>query len=163
MPAACNACEGIGTSINVKPSRISETGDEGMEARGREGCEDSHPLPRQLHGSPMVPGTPDEHRPLLQTSALGLCEGQEILHSHKITFLIISRFQYGKENAFGLCPQLCHSHVSMLLRQGARGWSPRRAHVGQEWRGRAIGHLSEPAPGQSLHLPTEHGRARRQG
>lgn len=111
MPAACNACEGIGTSFNAKPSRVSEPGDEGMEARDSEGCEDSHPFPRQLRGSPMVPGTPTEHRPPLQTSALGLCEGQETLHSHKITFLIISRFQYGKENAFGLCPQLCHSQV----------------------------------------------------
>lgn len=134
-----------------------------MEARGSEGGEDSHPFPRQLHGSPMVPGTPNEHRPPLQTSALGLCEGQKTLHSHKNHPSHHFSFPIWKRKCLWSLPTAVPLTCVHAAETGAREWSPRRAHVRQERRGRAIGHLTDPAPGQALHLPTEHGRARHRG
>lgn len=118
LPAACNACEGIGTSFNVKPLRISE----GVETRERR-PEAVKAVKTATHfqGSSMVHpwflGHPMSTAFLCRHQRLGCVRARKHCTHIKITLLIISHFQYGKENAFGLCPQLCRSHVSMLLRQ----------------------------------------------
>lgn len=115
----------------MKPLRVPEPGDEKMEARDSEGCEDSHLFLRQLHGSPIVPRTPNEHCPPVQMLALGPCEARKHFTHIKSSISSLSPISNRKKNAFGLCPQLCHSHMSILVRQNTLGWSPRRGCVEQ--------------------------------
>lgn len=126
LPAACKAFSGTGTFSNVKPLRASEPGDEGMEAKASEGYEDSHLFPRHFRGPPIVPRTPS----CADISPRAMRGPGDTAHtkchpSHCFPFPI------RKASVFGLCPQLYHSHMSILVRQGALEWSPPRGCVRQ--------------------------------
>lgn len=114
-------------------------------------------FPKQASWSIHRPQGPHEHHLPVQTSALGLYEGQEILYSHKTILLI--NFLYNKMKSLWSLPMvvpLTCVHPSEARVLGRSLW---RCHVSLGWRGRAVPTPVWACTGASFAFPIGQGRA----
>ena len=150
----------------MTPWRVSKPGDEGTgepEAHswpfpwGWEAVSKASSTGRPTHH----PQGSHEHWPsCADILALGLCEGQEILHSHEIIFLPYC-FSFPNRKEKLVSTLVVCSGVAILVRS-VRGVVSMGGHVALQGGGaEPPPHLSEPAPGQALHFPAGLGSAHR--